>query len=242
MSNREAEAEVRRIRAVYALRELGGRKDRLNAGRRVMADERDRRFAQSLDRHLTVPIETAQILDVGCGDGGQLDWLRSLGARGANLHGVDLLPDKIARARRRYSDFHLVDGNAEALPFEDRSFDLLVVMTVFSSILDPAMARNVAAEIARVLRPGGLILWYDIRYPNPWNSDVRAMTLPRILGLFPGFAPSLETATLIPQLARTLGHLNEAGLRAAYGGLAALPVLRSHLLGVLRAPARKRGG
>ena len=154
--------------------------------------------------------------------------------------GVDLLPDKIARARQRYPDCNIIELNAEILPFGDESFDLLVLMTVFSSILDPAMADNVAAEVTRVLKPGGLILWYDIRYPNPWNPNVRAMTLPRIRALFPDFVPSLETATLIPQLARALGYLNDASLGAAYGGFATLPLLRSHLLGVLRAPAAKQ--
>jgi hypothetical protein len=91
--------------------------------------------------------------------------------------------------------------------------------------------------MTRVLRPGGLILWYDIRYPNPWNANVRAMTRRRIADLFPNFTLTLESATLLPQLARALGHLNDATLTYAYTGLAMLPLLRSHLLGVVRAPA-----
>lgn len=232
----EVSAEARRIQAVYAQREAGGREDRRNAGRRLMEEERDRLFARVLRRRMPVPLGAADILDVGCGDGRQLAWFAAAGADARRLNGVDLLPDKIARARERYPDFNLVPLNAETLPFPDRSFDLVVCMTVFSSILDDAMARNVAAQMRRVLRPGGLILWYDMRYPNPWNRNVRPMTEARIAGLFPGFGRFLVTATLIPQIARGIGHLGPAALARTYAALAGVPLLRSHLIGVLEAP------
>ena len=41
------------------------------------------------------------------------------------------------------------------------SFDLLLQSPVFTSILDQAMKERVAAEMMRVSKPGGLILWYD---------------------------------------------------------------------------------
>jgi hypothetical protein len=46
------------------------------------------------------------------------------------------------------------------------------------------MARNVARSMIRVLRPGGAVIWYDIRYPNPWNHHLRALTKGRIRRLF----------------------------------------------------------
>lgn len=233
----EISPETARIQAAYALREEGEQRDRLSLGRRAMRAERDRMLAEALDRHLTVPLEFAKVLDVGCGDGSRLDWLCSIGAKGQNLSGVDLRRDQIEQARRLYPDFHLTGQNAEVLPFASGTFDLVMVMTVFSSILDPAMAGNVAAEIHRVLKSGGLILWYDIRYPNPWNRNVQAIGLKRVRELFPGLTAYLRTASLIPQLARALDRLNGSRLPAAYDRLTTIPMLRSHLLGVLTCDA-----
>jgi hypothetical protein len=47
--------------------------------------------------------------------------------------------------------------------------------TVFTSILDKDMKRNIAAEMLRVLKPKGVIIWYDYFVNNPKNSDVRGV-------------------------------------------------------------------
>src|SRR5262249_49418911 len=128
-------------------------------------------------------------------------------------------------------------GNAEQLDFPDGSVDLVVLYTVFSSILDETMARNVADEARRVLRapdpasgrPRGAALWYDVRYANPSNPHTRAMTRQRSPALFPGFRLHLRSITLLPPVARRLGPLTPA----LYPLLASAPPLRSHYLGLL---------
>lgn len=109
-------------------------------------------------------LETADVLDVGCGGGGLLRTLASLGADPARLHGLDLMPERVAQARALCPPaVTLQAGNAARLPYGDGRFDLVCQFTVFSSIFDPALRRQVAAEMQRVLRPGGHILWYDLR-------------------------------------------------------------------------------
>lgn len=107
-----------------------------------------------------------------------------------------------------------------------------MAITVFSSILDASMARNVAAEIERVMKPGGGLLWYDVRYDSVSNPNVKAVTRRRIAELFPDLHGRLRTATLLPPLARRLGQATSA----AYPALAMMPPLRSHLVGFLRKP------
>jgi hypothetical protein len=105
-------------------------------------------------------------------------------------------------------------------------------ITLFSSIFDPTMASTVAAEITRVLKPGGAVLWYDFRYDNPSNRDVHGVTARDVHALFPNLKGDLLSLTVVPPLARRLGRLTSV----AYPSLALLPPLRSHLLGLLSKP------
>ncbi len=164
--------------------------------------------------------------------GAELAWLVELGAQAATLTGVDLLPDRVAAAQRSFPDIRFLAGNAEHLEFGDAEFDLVLAITVFSSILDPTMARNVAAEVVRVLSPGGALLWYDVRYDSVSNRNVRAVTATRVHELFPSLEGKVQTVTLLPPLARRLGPLTGA----AYPVLSRLRPLRSHLIGLLRKP------
>jgi ubiquinone/menaquinone biosynthesis C-methylase UbiE len=135
----------------------------------------------------------------------------------------------VAEAKSRYSNLHFECGNAEKLNFPDASFDLILFFTVFSSILDGDMAKNVASEAQRVLKPGGAVLWYDFRFNNPRNPNVRGIRKKDIKILFPKLRMHLSTITLLPPLARRLGRL----VTIAYPILSAIPFLRTHYLGLL---------
>jgi ubiquinone/menaquinone biosynthesis C-methylase UbiE len=225
--------EIRRIKRVYADREASAavraQLDSGNAGNVQIVREQRNRLEQLLHR-APFPLDQARVLDVGCGSGLVLGWLHDVGVPEENLFGIDLLPNRIEAAQQRFPRFTFAVANAEDLSFPGGSFDLVVTFTVFSSILDRAVAENVARSIRRVLRIGGAVVWYDIRYPNPWNADVRAMTTPRIRRLFSDFAMNLEPITVIPPVARRLGPLTGS----AYPVLAAVPLLRSHYLGFLQ--------
>ena len=93
------------------------------------------------------------VLDVACGTGNVAIPAARAGGR---VTGVDLTPEHFPAARSRASAAGVavdwVEGDAEALPFEDDSFD--VVLSSFGCMFAPRHA-VAAAELARVLRPGG---------------------------------------------------------------------------------------
>ena len=228
-------SETDRIaRAYRALEEhAGARWDLTNRGNQSILSERRRLTRRILEQEGWLPLGERRVLEVGSGGGGELAWLQELGAVPARLVGIDLLPDRVATARKAFPDLEFHEGNAERLPFPDGSFELALAITVFSSIFDQQMSANVAREITRVLRPGGALLWYDFRYDNPSNRDVHGVTAAQVRELFPGLEGSLTGLTLLPPVARRLGPLTSL----AYPALAWLPPLRSHLLGLLRKPA-----
>lgn len=93
------------------------------------------------------------VLDVACGTGNAAIPAALAGAR---VVGVDLTPELFAAARARAAaaavDVTWVEGDAEALSFADESFD--VVVSTFGAMFAPRH-EVAAAELARVLRPGG---------------------------------------------------------------------------------------
>jgi acyl transferase domain-containing protein/SAM-dependent methyltransferase len=118
-----------------------------------------------------------QVLDVGCGRGGNV---RLMADRcGAIATGVDLSPEAVAFSRRvhLHPNVRFEVGDAEHLPFDDRLFD--IVTNVESSHTYPNL-RSFYAEVARVLRSGGIFLYTDL-LPVPRWMEVRALLPP--LGL-----------------------------------------------------------
>jgi SAM-dependent methyltransferase len=96
-----------------------------------------------------------RVVDVACGSG-----TAALAAarRGAGVTGVDYVPALLERGRERAAaervEIDWVVGDAEALPLEDGSFD--VVLSTFGAMFAPDQARA-AHELLRVARPGGRI-------------------------------------------------------------------------------------
>lgn len=85
------------------------------------------------------------------------------------ITGLDLSPAMLEIARQRAADLGrvatLVEGDAQALPFGDASFDTVVCTLGLGSIPDH---RAAITEMHRVLRPGGQLLLLDhVAAPNP---------------------------------------------------------------------------
>ncbi len=125
-----------------------------------------------------VELEAGQkVLDIGCGIGGTA---RHLVRRfGVTVHGVDLTPEFVETARALCqavgvpATFEI--GSATNLPVADNSFDIASLIHVGMNIEDK---EAVFAEAARVLRPGGMFLVYDVmrendeplEFPLPWST------------------------------------------------------------------------
>jgi ubiquinone/menaquinone biosynthesis C-methylase UbiE len=97
-----------------------------------------------------------RVLDVACGSGNGA--LAAARRAWGNTTGIDFVPALLERARERSTaerlEIELVEGDAEAVPFEDGSFD--VVMSIFGSMFAPDQQRA-ASELLRVCRSGGRI-------------------------------------------------------------------------------------
>ena len=223
------DSEAARIRREYERREQSIPADfySLDKPANRFAHKRLATRIQALfeQRHFT-PLAGRRIADIGCGSGTWLSAFAAWGARPHDLFGIDLSPRRVAAARRRLPQSDIVHGDASTLPWPDASFDLACQFTAFSSVLDPAMKHTMAAEMLRVLRPGGAVLWYDLRVNNPRNPAVRAIPLEEIGSLFPRCAIAAERQTLAPPLARAIVPRSEAV--AAF--LERIPALRSHNL------------
>lgn len=228
--------EIARVRRVYREYADRGREAHEWApdhpGNRAVVMQRTRVLGRLLEQSGRLPLGNRRVLDLGCGDGMVLAGLVQWGARADRLVGIDLRPDAVGLAHARSPQLRFDVADATALPYRDGSFDLALAFTVFTSILDDRVARQVAGEVARVLRPGGALVWYDFRVGNPRNPHVRGMPRRRLAGLFPGWRARLRLVTLLPPVARRLGILTPV----LYPVLATVRPLRTHWLGLLERP------
>jgi SAM-dependent methyltransferase len=224
--------EEDRIRSAYAARRGESSYAESVAGR-FQFQERERHVLRLLDRYRLMPLAGKKILEVGCGTG---KWLRDLIAWGADpesVFGVELLQASAARARRLCPQTVTVEcGSAAKLSYAAGSFDIVLQATVFTSVLDPDMKRAMAAEMLRVVRPHGVILWYDFFVRNPRNPYVQPVTRDEIRRLFPGCTLDLQRVGLAPPIARALAPR----AWAACAVLSRLPPLCTHYLGAITRP------
>jgi len=110
--------------------------------------------AEAFVGRLNVPA-TAKVLDVACGTG---NLAIPLARHGCTVTGVDIASNLITQARERAAveDVTAIfdEGDAEALPYDPETFD--AVVTMFGAMFAPR-PELVASELARVLKPGGLL-------------------------------------------------------------------------------------
>ena len=165
-----------------------------------------------------------RILEVGCGDGGNLLRFLRWGADPAHLVGNELLEDRAELARRRLPALVEV-RHQDAATLDGEPFDIVLQSTVLSSILDEGLQERVAAAMWRLTKPGGAVLSYDFTFDNPANRDVRKVTAARLAALFPEGALATHRVTLAPPIARRVSRI-----RPLLAGLEAMPFLRTHLV------------
>jgi SAM-dependent methyltransferase len=230
-SNVGSENEEARIRSAYSQRRGLTVYSWFNPGYLFYIQQLESRVLSLLRSEGLQALSDKKILEIGCGHG---SWLREFikwGASPSNLTGIDLIPDRIEKARQLCPQgVELRCGNASKLPFRDDSFDFVVQFTVFSSILDSDMKKGLASEMIRVVKRGGRILWYDFFVNNPKNSDTRGISRGEIARLFPDCRIKLHKVSLVPPLSRVLAPYSWLACHA----LERLRVFNTHYLGVIQ--------
>jgi SAM-dependent methyltransferase len=166
-------------------------------------------------------------VEVGCGAGGNLLELLRLGFAPEHLTGIELLSDRMTRARHVLpAALTLIEGDAIVAPIAPGTQQLVLQSTVFSSLLDSATRVALAAAMWRWLAPGGAVLWYDFTVNNPRNPDVRGVPLDEVRALFPLGQITARRVTLAPPLARAVCRIHPQ----LYPLFNAVRPLRTHVL------------
>jgi ubiquinone/menaquinone biosynthesis C-methylase UbiE len=134
---------------------------------------------------------TGRVLEVGVGNGLNLEHYREAGS----VVGVEPEPTMIDLARPRVLEaavpVRMVRARAERLPFRDGAFDTVVVSLVFCSVDKPSLA---AAEIRRVLRPGGTLrFWEHVRSSGRVGAAVQDLATAPWKAFAGGCHPNRDT-------------------------------------------------
>lgn len=155
----------------------------------VFAPESSARLIAAVERHGQFKSGN-RVADLGCGSGVFTDLLSK---RGYRCTGVDLSPGLIAAAKRKYSGIEFIEGDVEKLPFPDASFDRVLLSGIVHHLPDPSRC---AAEVFRILKPGGRFVAFDPNRRNPFMYLYRDRSSPFYspVGVTPNERPVLAEA------------------------------------------------
>ncbi len=138
-----------------------------------------------------------RVLDVGCGTGKNMDFLKSLGY--INVQGIDYSREAIEFCHKRNLKQAQV-GSITNIAFADNSFDVVYCMDVLGC-LDEADRNLAVAELLRVLKPGGLFMAnsaslniFRSQHDDVGNIKIR-FNKQNIRSLFKGFDDGLKKLT-----------------------------------------------
>jgi ubiquinone/menaquinone biosynthesis C-methylase UbiE len=113
-------------------------------------------YLRSLFRALEhLPLKPGcKVLDVACGNGTFGEWFKL--RLGAEMYGIDYSPVAVDLCRDKgYSQVELVDLDRDPIPFEDASFDVVILSAVLEHIMSP---EQVLKQVWRKLKPGGMVV------------------------------------------------------------------------------------
>ena len=132
----------------------------------------------------------ARVADLGCGSGA---FTHLLARRGYACVGLDISPKLVELGRRKYPDVEFIEGDVEHLPFPDASLDGVLLSGIVHHLPDPS---SCAAEVFRVLRPGGRFVAFDPNRMNPfmWLYRDRASPFYSSVGVTENERPVLAGA------------------------------------------------
>ena len=115
----------------------------------------------------SLQIQPKRILEIGCGNGHQLEQLRR--AFNVECHGIDPSAIAIAEGKQTFPSLQLSVGTANCLEFKDGAFDV-VLFGCCLCLCDPRDHFVIAKEADRVLQSSGLIVIVDFVVQQPYKN------------------------------------------------------------------------
>ncbi len=217
--------EIGKIKERYAMR-----KENMAAPTRgdeyfTRCSRREKReyFAAILKRHFHDDFRHLSMMEIGAGTGQNIDHFLELGFRSANIWANELLEDRFLTLKENFPGIHADPGNASLLPYRNQ-FDLVFQSTVFTSILDEGLKKDLARTMFNMAKPGGLILWYDIAFDNPFARHIKPIGKKEVIRLFPDASSiAFHRTTLFHPIGRRVFGMYKLITFA-------FPFLRSHVI------------
>ena len=189
--------------------------------------ERELCYTEIIKAHFnsTAPLK---LLEVGAGMGGNLHFFHRLGFKWENITANELLRERCMVLKDNFPDITILRGDASQLENSAaNSYDIVFQSMVLTSVPDPVLKEKIAAKMLSMVRPGGIVLWYDFSYDNPHNKEVKGIGRKEIQQLFRKATDiRFQKVTLAPPIGRRVGK--------AYPIFNLFPFLSTHLIAVIK--------
>ncbi len=218
-------SEIEEIKARYERRKALYEKQYFYATAYTLF-ERELQYKRLIFNIFGSDLTNLKILEVGAGIGDNLLFFHRLGFKLENIFGNELLPERGVLLKEKTGNSKNINiGNALDLEFEN-DFDIVFQSLVFTSILDSDFRKDLAAKMISMTKKNGIILFYDFKYNNPANKDVKKISRKEIRILFKNYKVDFVNVTLAPPIARRVGRF--------YGIVNFLfPFFRTHMISVI---------
>ena len=228
-------SERDRIKEVYdgyaSSEERKARYAYLNSDVMMSAQEKERAIVKFLKRAGITQenVRHKKLIEIGAGSGGNLQRFLTYGFLPGNMTYNEIIDRDLAAVKKNLpDDLNYVMGDACYLDQKyNNYFDIVFISTVFSSILDETIRKNLANRVCNILKDGGGILVYDFVFDNPRNGNVKKVAFRRIQDYFGEGKYFKKKLTLAPPIARKMAKRSKGNNWYYFFNW---PFFRTHLL------------
>jgi ubiquinone/menaquinone biosynthesis C-methylase UbiE len=197
--------EIQKVKQRYERRKLNKRVENIWFSKYVQY-ERELKCFKIVKDNFT-DLKDKKILEIGAGSGDDLLAFKRFGFKWQNIYANELLEDRVKVLKENLPISNIYSGDALKLKFKDE-FDIVFQSTVFTSILDDDFKQRLANKMYDMAKMGGVVMWYDFKYNNPNNQDVKGIGKNEIKKLFPKAKKIIfHNVTLAPPIGRRVGKI-----------------------------------
>jgi len=166
-----------------------------------------------------------KLLEIGAGTGNNLLEFMKLGFEKENIFANEINPNRSSKLLEKIDIDNIFFGDALDIVTK-KKFDVILVSTVFTSILNYDIKNKIAIKMFDLLNSNGIIIWYDFKFNNPNNKNVKGIKKSEIKKMFSRTKKiKFYNVTLAPPIGRRFPTL--------YNLINLLPFLRTHLLAII---------